>query len=87
MTFKIDRTERGGYIILTLSGRIEAEHIGELTRICESQAHRGNIIMNLQQIKLADRDAVRFLARCEADGIGLEDCPAYIREWIEREKV
>jgi hypothetical protein len=29
---------------------------------------------------------VKFLARREADGIQLDNCPAYIREWIEREK-
>jgi len=87
MTFRIQRSEHREFLVLTLSGRIEAEHIGELTRIIELQADRGNIIMNLQQIRLADRDAVRFLARCEADGIRLKDCPAYIREWMEREKI
>jgi hypothetical protein len=28
---------------------------------------------------------VRFFLRCEADGIQLENCPSYIREWMERE--
>jgi predicted metal-binding protein len=23
---------------------------------------------------------------CEADGMKLENCPAYIREWMEKEK-
>jgi hypothetical protein len=27
-----------------------------------------------------------FLARCEADGVKLENCAPYIREWLEREK-
>ncbi len=87
MTFKIDRTREGEFTILTLSGRIDSEHLGELTRILEIQGDHRNIIMNLQQIKLADRDAVRFLARCGADGIKLENCPAYIREWMEKEKI
>jgi hypothetical protein len=26
-----------------------------------------------------------FLARCEENGIRVENCPAYIREWILRE--
>jgi len=29
---------------------------------------------------------VRFLAHCEADGVKLDNCPAYIREWIEKER-
>ena len=45
--------------------------------------HREEIFAQLQQ---ANRDAVRFLARCEAAGTTLAHCPAYIREWIEREK-
>jgi hypothetical protein len=37
------------------------------------------------EVKLVDRDEVSFLAGCEAKGIKLANCPAYIREWIERE--
>jgi len=37
-------------------------------------------------MRLADRDAVRFLSGCEADGMKLENCTAYIREWMNREK-
>ena len=28
----------------------------------------------------------RARLRCEADGVKLENCAPYIREWIEREK-
>jgi len=40
----------------------------------------------LGEVRLADRDAVRFLRDCEADGMKLQNCPLYIREWIDREK-
>jgi hypothetical protein len=39
----------------------------------------------LKEVKLVDRDVVSFLAGCEAKGVKLVNCPAYIREWIERE--
>jgi len=39
-----------------------------------------------RDVRLADRDAVKFLRDCEADGMKLENCPAYVREWMEREK-
>jgi hypothetical protein len=45
-----------------------------------------NIILDLRDVRLADREAVRFLTACEADGMTLENCPAYVREWIAREK-
>jgi predicted metal-binding protein len=39
-----------------------------------------------RDVRLADRDAVQFLRDCEARGMKLENCPAYLREWMEREK-
>jgi predicted metal-binding protein len=42
--------------------------------------------LDLRDVRLADRDVVKFLRDCEADGMKLENCPAYVREWIEREK-
>jgi hypothetical protein len=45
-----------------------------------------NIILDLRDVSLADRDAVRFLRGCERDGMKFENCPAYVREWRDREK-
>ena len=39
----------------------------------------------LEQCRNYSRDA-SLLARCEAQRIKLENCPAYIREWITRER-
>ena len=41
--------------------------------------------IDLKQVVLADREAVRFLAACELNGTELRNCPAYIREWVTRE--
>ena len=43
-------------------------------------------LLDLKDVTLVDPDAVKFLARWEADGIKFENCPAYVREWIERER-
>jgi anti-anti-sigma regulatory factor len=80
---KIERLAHGESVTFSLSGRIEMEDVAELQRLFEAEDH--NVIMNLKEVTLVDRDAVRFLARCEADSIKLENCPAYIREWIVRE--
>ena len=63
---------------------MEAEHVGELKELFDRDYR--NTILDLRDLRLADRDAVRFLRRCEADGVKLENCPAYVREWIDREK-
>jgi predicted metal-binding protein len=63
---------------------MEAEQVAELKDIFEEDYR--NIILDLRDLRLADRDAVRFLNGCEADGMRLENCPAYVRKWMDREK-
>jgi hypothetical protein len=46
-----------------------------------------DIILDLRDLRLADRDAVTFLRRCDANGTNLENCPAYAREWIAEKKI
>ncbi len=85
MTLRIQRAADGAIVVFTLSGRIGGERVAELQSLLEFEAQHHRIVLNLQEVDLVDRDAVRFLARCAADGIQLEQCPAYIREWIVRE--
>jgi anti-anti-sigma regulatory factor len=86
MTLKIERAVRQGSTVFVLSGRFEAEHIRELEDLFELQEKAPEIALDLRELRLADRSAVRFLARCESGGMRLENCPAYIREWIGKEK-
>jgi len=32
------------------------------------------------------RPRLKFLRSCERDGMKLENCPAYVREWMDREE-
>ena len=82
---KIQRSANGK-VVFTLSGRIEAEDVAELKRLFELESADHRLVLDLRDVTLVDRDAVKFLARCEADAIQLENCPPYIREWIERER-
>jgi hypothetical protein len=63
---------------------MEAAQVPELKELFDRDYR--NIILNLLDLRLADRDGVRFLRACEADGMKLENCPAYVREWMDREK-
>ena len=84
MTLRIERSARQRFTVFALSGRMEAEHVKELKELFDGDYR--NIILDLGDLRLADRDAVRFLRGCEGDGMTLENCPAYIRQWIDREK-
>jgi hypothetical protein len=84
MTLRIERSARQRFTVFTLSGRMESEQVVELKELFDHDYR--NIILDLWDLRLADRDAVRFLRGCEANGMKLENCPAYIREWMDREK-
>jgi hypothetical protein len=73
-------------VVFTLSGRMGAGNVAELKILFGSEADGRRMVLNLKDLTLVGRDAVAFLARCEADGITLTNCPAYIREWIARER-
>jgi len=85
MALRIERSQRQGLTIFALSGRIEAEHTSELERLFGPRTRYASIVIDLSEVRLADRAAVRFLARCEVDGVRLENCPGYIRQWIREE--
>jgi hypothetical protein len=85
LTLKIQISMKGEVVVFTLIGRINAEEVAELQRLFEDEGQDCRIVLDLKEVKLVDRDAVRFLAAYEGNGAQLKNCPAYIREWIVRE--
>jgi hypothetical protein len=84
MTLKIQkRLDEPDCLTFALSGRIQSEHLGHFS-FPLGQERR--IVLDLKEIILVDREAVRFLALCEMKGAELRNCPAFIREWILRER-
>jgi hypothetical protein len=86
MTFRIENAARGEFTVFILSGRIETPAIAELRRLFKCQTDSQDIVLDLKEVSLIDREVMRFLLRCEAVGVRLENCAPYIREWMEREK-
>jgi hypothetical protein len=82
------KIKRSGHdtVVFTLSGRIEAEDIKELRQVLALETEGQQIALDLRDVTIVNQGAVEFLAGCEADKIKLENRPAYIREWIKREK-
>jgi anti-anti-sigma regulatory factor len=83
---KIQRSANGR-ILFRLSGRIEAEDVKELRQLLALETNGQQLVLDLRDVTLVNQAAVNFLASCETDSIKLENCPAYIREWVERVKV
>ena len=83
MTCRVDRVLIEQGVVLRISGRIATEGLDVLRTALEE----GRVVaLDLTEVELADRDAVTLLARIESHGIELRHCPAYIREWVTRER-
>jgi anti-anti-sigma regulatory factor len=85
MSCKIERlVNDGDSAVLLVSGRIDGEHVDTLRELIARE--KGGVAIDLTEVLLADREAVRLLAVSEANGVELRNCPAYIREWVSRER-
>jgi len=83
MTLRIvaDVAEDGTTI--RLIGHMRAEHVAHVR--AEIAASRVPTVLDLDEVSLADVEAVRFLAAAEREGMILQHCAPFIREWMSRE--
>jgi hypothetical protein len=85
MTCRIDRVvTRKGLLNLHISGQITGKDVDLLRSLLEQE--RSVVAIDLKDVLLVDRGAVRLLALSELNGAELRNCPAYIREWVTRER-
>ena len=85
MACRIDRVpaERD-FVVLRISGRITQDEIAVLRAAIDQE--RAAVAIDLAEVGLVDRAAVDLLVLSEGRGIVLRNCPAYIREWVDRER-
>ena len=83
--FRVERSSNGE-VIYRLSGRMHGENIVQLEQLVKAEEKGRRIALDLKDMTLVNDDAVGFLTRCEIDGITLTNCPAYIREWITKQR-
>jgi hypothetical protein len=81
---RIEKHSDGCVSRLRLIGRIQSDSIAGIRSAMNDGCPRK--ILDLSEVKLVDIAAVRFLLSCEDEGIELERCPPYVREWIVRER-
>jgi hypothetical protein len=85
MSCRIDRVANAdSLVVLFVSGRITGEHVDMLRGLLEQEL--GSFAIDLKNVLLVDREAVKLLALSEAHGTELRNCPPYIREWVTRER-
>jgi hypothetical protein len=83
MSCRIDRVVTAeNLVVLFISGRITGEHVDMLRGVLEQES--GGFVIDLKNVRLVDREAVKLLALNETNGTELRNCPPYIREWVTR---
>ena len=85
MSCRIDRVVSEDLVVFRVSGRVTAQELSILQDLLRQES--GAVAIDLKDVLLVDREAVKLLALSEFGGLELRDCPAYIREWITREKL
>jgi hypothetical protein len=79
--FRILRSTNGE-VVFALIGRMSDENLPELKSLIASE-RISRIVLDLKDVTLVDREVIHFLGQCETDKITLQNCPAYIRGWID----
>jgi anti-anti-sigma regulatory factor len=83
---RIQRRTDGTITVLTVSGRLDAQNISALRQSLDTLPVNEAVVLDLADLLLADREAIRSLSNLEAGGrTVLRNCPAYIRRLIEGE--
>lgn len=82
--WKVNKIVSRQLITFHLSGRLEGKELTHLHDDPAMKVAEQPLVLDLREVKLVDRDAIRVLARCEMCGTELRNCPIYIRDWINR---
>jgi len=85
LTYRIHRAATPDTVVFALSGDMDIEHATRLQEFLANEAD-GRVTLDLTDVSLVDRAAVRFLAEAEAAGIYIVNCPEYVRSWIVAER-
>jgi hypothetical protein len=85
MSCRIDRVaDHDDIAALWVSGQITKQEMDTLRNVIEGEANA--VTLDLKNVDLVDREAVKFLAQRELNGSVLRNCSPYIREWVTRER-
>jgi anti-anti-sigma regulatory factor len=73
----------GRTVVFKISGQLDSDNVNELCQVVDAEPAGGVLVLDLTDLVLADRDAVRVLRQYEVRGRAvLRNCPAYVRTWM-----
>ena len=79
---KIQRTGHPR-VVFTIIGELDGNNLNELFQLVDAEPAADILILDLRDLVLADRDAVRALRQYEARGrVSLRNYPQYVRTWM-----
>jgi anti-anti-sigma regulatory factor len=81
VTYRIQRSTRPGSTVFVLSGVLDADHAARLGELLATEPDV-RIVIDLRSVTLVDRSGVYFLARAQAAGAEIVNCPEYVRSWM-----
>jgi len=81
VTYRIQRSTRPGSSTFVLSGVLDADHAARLGELLATEAG-ARIVIDLRGVTIVDRTGVSFLARIQAAGAEIVNCPEYVRSWM-----
>ncbi len=80
------RRTGGRRVVFTISGELDADNVSELCQLVDAEPAGSVLVLDLADLVLADRGAVRLLKGYEARGrVAFRHCPAYVRTWMAGE--
>ncbi len=84
VTLKIEKIVHKRRTTVRLIGRVRAEDLPEVAS--QLEASGPGVVLQMDEVMLVDVEVVRFLNKCETEGVRLVNCSPYIREWMSKER-
>ena len=70
-------------VTLLLNGKFEEDALRDLeSSILEARGAHQDVYIDLSEVTLVDRKAVRYLSEQASRNVKLVNCPIYLRGWI-----
>ncbi len=85
MTYRLHRLVDRQAVVFVLSGELDADHCARLVELVAAE-QPGRVRLDLKDVTMVDRAGVQCLARVEAAGVALVNCPDYVWRWIAAER-
>ena len=83
MPFRVDRVSEEQAVVVRVAGELDAEAVASVEEVVDS-ADAGVTILDLAEVRYADRVGVRFLLGAEDRGIELRSGSPFLRELMAR---